>query len=234
MARAASNLVAHAAELERLDDEVAGQLATLADLAGRAREVRSRGAEVRGALERIPLELDELRRLGEEAEREVVSAREEVRLAEERLAALERKRRRRTEERERARREEETARQRLADANANVERLRVRAEQLRVDERSLREEEPELARAAGAIAAELRRTPRISEGTARDPGTTLAALEDWAQHVRSALLVARGSLEAERERIVVEANALGAAVLGESLGASSVALVRRRLETELG
>ncbi len=52
--------------------------------------------------------------------------------------------------------------------------------------------------------------------------------------MRSALLVARGSLEAERERIVVEANALGAAVLGESLGARSVALVRRRLETELG
>jgi hypothetical protein len=33
---------------------------------------------------------------------------------------------------------------------------------------------------------------------------------------------------------VLEANALGTAVLGESLGASSVAVVRRRLEDRLG
>jgi hypothetical protein len=37
-------------------------------------------------------------------------------------------------------------------------------------------------------------------------------------------------LEAERERVVVEANVLGTSVLGEELGAASVALVRRRLE----
>ena len=44
------------------------------------------------------------------------------------------------------------------------------------------------------------------------------------------VLVARGTLEAERERIVVEANALAAGALGESLGGSSVTVVRRRLE----
>jgi hypothetical protein len=44
------------------------------------------------------------------------------------------------------------------------------------------------------------------------------------------VLVARGTLEAQRELIVVEANALAAGALGEPLGASSVALVRRRLE----
>jgi hypothetical protein len=58
----------------------------------------------------------------------------------------------------------------------------------------------------------------------------LAELEDWGGQVRSALFVARGTLEAERERVVVEANVLGASVLGEQLGASSVALVRRRIE----
>jgi hypothetical protein len=41
-------------------------------------------------------------------------------------------------------------------------------------------------------------------------------------------------LETERERVVVEANVLGASVLGEQLGASSVALVRRRLESAAG
>ena len=59
-------------------------------------------------------------------------------------------------------------------------------------------------------------------------------LEEWGARVRSALFVARGTLETERERVVTEANALGTAVLGESLGASSVAVVRRRLEERLG
>jgi hypothetical protein len=44
------------------------------------------------------------------------------------------------------------------------------------------------------------------------------------------VLVARGTLESERERIVAEANALGSAALGEQLSATSVALVRLRLE----
>jgi hypothetical protein len=44
------------------------------------------------------------------------------------------------------------------------------------------------------------------------------------------VLVARGTLEAERERIVVEANALAAGALGEPLSGANVALVRRRLE----
>jgi hypothetical protein len=47
------------------------------------------------------------------------------------------------------------------------------------------------------------------------------------------LFVVRGTLETERERVVVEANALGSAVLGEALGASSVATVRRRVEQAL-
>jgi hypothetical protein len=44
------------------------------------------------------------------------------------------------------------------------------------------------------------------------------------------LLVSRGTLEAERERVVVEANELAALVLGDSSAGSSVTLVRRRLE----
>ena len=59
-------------------------------------------------------------------------------------------------------------------------------------------------------------------------------VEEWGARVRSALFVARGTLETERERIVVEANALGTAVLGETLGGSSVAVIRRRLEESLG
>ena len=67
-----------------------------------------------------------------------------------------------------------------------------------------------------------------------EPGMTLAVVEARRDAVVFALFVARGTLETERERIVVEANALGTAVLGESLGGSSVAVIRRRLEESLG
>ena len=47
--------------------------------------------------------------------------------------------------------------------------------------------------------------------------------------------VVQGNLEAERERIVAEANALSASVLGETLGARRAwPSVRRRLEERLG
>jgi len=45
--------------------------------------------------------------------------------------------------------------------------------------------------------------------------------------------VVRGGLEGEREKVVLEANALAAAALGEQAGGASVALVRRRLEESL-
>ena len=67
-----------------------------------------------------------------------------------------------------------------------------------------------------------------------EPGATLDDIEEWGARVRSALFVARGTLETERERIVIEANALGTAVLGENLGGTSVAVIRRRLEESLG
>jgi hypothetical protein len=102
-----------------------------------------------------------------------------------------------------------------------------------MEERALREEAPALARSATEIAADLRGRPRVPEAAGRAPGTSLAELEDWGQLVRSVLLVARGTLETERDRIVAEANVLGASALGDDLGATSVALVRRRLESEL-
>jgi hypothetical protein len=226
--------VQHAAELERQDRAVAAELETLVDIADRAGEIRARGGEVRAALERLPRELEEVARRTREAETEAEVASEQSRLAAERLAALERARRRKVDEIERAQREAETARERLADAHAQIERLRALRDRLRGEERSLREEGADLTGVAAGIAAELRRVPRVGDDAAAPPGDTLAELEDWGLLVRSALLVARGTLEAERERIVAEANVLGAAALSEPLAASSVALVRRRLEEQLG
>ena len=91
----------------------------------------------------------------------------------------------------------------------------------------------ELARATTALAARLQSLESVAASTTRQPGSGLSALEEWASQARSALFVARGMLEQERERIVVEANALGSAVLGEQLGGSSASIVRQRLEAEL-
>jgi chromosome segregation ATPase len=226
-------LLDHAADLERRDEAVARELERVQGLADRAGAVRSRAEEVRDALDRLPAELDELSRLTHDAEAETQTAGVELRRAEERLAALERSRRRKREETDRARREAETAGERLADAIANVERLRARGEQLRAAEKALHDEGDRLTESAAVIATDLRHVPRVADDAGHGP-ETLAAVEDWGQLVRSALFVARGTLEADREQLVTEANELGASALGDTFGAASVALVRRRLERELG
>ncbi len=228
-----AQLVSHAAELERQDRAVAQRLDAMNRLADRAGELRARGAEVGTALAGLPGERADVERLTHEARADADAVREQLRVAEERVAALERSRRRRADELERARREALTASELLADAEARVERLRARHRQLDTEEHALREEAAGLGRAAAAIAAQLEHVPQVGDAAARLPGGSLAELEEWGFVVRSSLFVARGTLEAERARIVTEANELGAAALGEELGVSSVALVRRRLEAEL-
>jgi chromosome segregation ATPase len=225
-----AELVSHAAELERRDAAIARELDALADVADSAGALRARAAEVGSALERRPEELEELARRAESARAEADTAREELARAEERVEALARARRRKQDELDRAEREAATARQLLADAESEVARLREQLEELRASEPELRKEVGTLVGEAQNIAVELARLPRIPDADGLEPGASLEELEHWGLLVRSAVLVARGTLEAERERIVVEANALAAGALGESLGTSSVALVRRRLE----
>jgi chromosome segregation ATPase len=229
----ASSFLAQVVELERRDEEVAADIAALVELDSHAEEIRSRAETVRAELERIPVELRELARGRVEAEQAATAARSELHDAEERLAALERGRRRRTDQVDRARREATTARELLADAVARVERLDSRQGRVHADERALREEAGALRRAARDVADRLTPLSRVAEAARRDPGDTLDEIEEWGALARSGLFVARGTLEVERERIVAEANGYGASVLGESLGASSVAHVRRLLELEI-
>jgi chromosome segregation ATPase len=228
-----ASLLALAAELERRDDAVARELDTARLLAERAGAVRARAADVREALQRVPGRLDELSRRRHEAQREEADALAQLELAESRLAGLEAARRQRADEIDRARSEVSTAEDSLADARAHVERLRALESELDAEAESLAAEGEALARAAAEVATDIRAFERVTEAARREPGATLAELEDWGGQVRSALFVARGTLETERERIVVEANALGSSVLGETLGASSVGVVRRRIEERL-
>jgi chromosome segregation ATPase len=229
----AASLLADAAELERRDDAVAGELDTIHSLAERVGAVRARAQEVRAALDRLPLDREELGQRLNEAHAESARSRDELERAQSRVAALESSRRRREDELDRARKELATARDAERDSEARIARLGERGEELDAEECALDAEREQLVRAAADAAHELRANGRVTDAAGREPGSTLAELDDWGGHARSALFVARGTLESERERIVVEANALGSAVLGEPLGASSVALVRRRLEERL-
>jgi hypothetical protein len=227
---APADALAHAAELERRDTEIANELAVLRDLEERVGAIRARTGIVREALERVPLEREDLARRRVEADEAVVAARADVEQTESTVASLESGRRRGDDELDRARKEAATARDALADALAVRARIDERASALVKEERALVAEGQALAEAAGLVAADVRDVGRVTESAGRAPGTSLAELDDWGGLVRSALFVARGTLEAERERVVVEANVLGTSVLGEELGATSVALVRRRLE----
>jgi hypothetical protein len=227
---ASADALAHAAELERRDTEIAGELAVVRDLEERVGAIRGRAGIVREALERVPLEREDLARRRAEADEAVTAAQVDVGRTESRVASLESGRRRREDELDRARKEAATARDGLADALAARARIDERESALVEEERALVAEGEALAEAAERVAEGVRGVGRVTESAGRAPGTSLAELDDWGSRVRSALFVARGTLEAERERVVVEANVLGTAVLGEELGAASVALVRRRLE----
>ena len=233
-ADAAAEHLAHARELARRDEELARELEVVRELDERAGAVRARAREIDEGLDRIPVELAELEARRRETERETTSARAELESAEARLSGLEASRRAKPEEIDRARSEAETARELVADAEAQLERLAAADEELRTEERGLREGAETLPREAARVADDIHGVARVAESARTDPGTTLGEIEEWGARVRSALFVARGTLETERERVVTEANALGTAVLGEGLGASSVAVVRRRVEERLG
>ena len=220
-------------ELERRDASIARELEIVRTLAEKAGAARSRAAAVRAAIERLPQELEELGQRREKTQAAEAEALAELEQAESRVAALESGRRRRPDELERARSEAATAGQALGDIRGQLARLDATETQLLEAGASLATEAERLVGDAGEIAAGLETMERLAEAARRSPGATLDDLEEWGAQVRSALFVVRGTLETERERIVLEANALGSAVLGEALGASSVATVRRRVEQAL-
>ena len=233
-AEASAEHLAHARQLALRDEELARELRTIRELDERAGAVRARARAIDEGLNRIPAELAELEKRRREFEKEIAGARAERDAAEARLDGLEGSRRARPEEVDRARSEAETARERVADAESQRERLTAAVEDLRSEERLLRKDAEVLPGEAARVADDIHGVARVAEPARADPGTTLEEIEEWGARVRSALFVARGTLETERERVVVEANGLGTAVLGESLGASSVEVVRRRLEERLG
>jgi chromosome segregation ATPase len=225
--------LALARDLEQRDRDVAARLDSLADALRRADDVRARATRVREELAAIPDQIAQAEEDERDARVREVEARREADAAARALDDL-RGSRRATEDAkvqaERAARRASTA---ADDAAAGVERARHRLEALVREEAALQAEAEGLAVEAREVARSVSRVPRISDSGRAVPGGSLAEIDEWAARAHAALFVVRGSLESERERLVLEANGLAAAALGDHGGGSSVALVRRRLEEAL-
>lgn len=223
--------LAEIADLESRDDTLAEQLATVDSLTGRTAAVRREAVEVSAALDRLPQELVA-------AETATTAAQAAARSADDELAEAVRRaeslgRRAGQDERDQVQRELTRARQEVHDAGIRVEHARGRLAELDELRRTLAVRSEGIGIEARAVAAAIRGVSRVADAGKGDPGDTLAAIDDWGARARAALFVARGTLANERERVVLEANALGSAILGEELGGSSVGVVRRRVAAAL-
>jgi chromosome segregation ATPase len=222
-----------AAELGERDADLAAQLETLNGLAEAIGGLRGRAAAMRAQLDALPAEIAACDAAVATAREAASAARLELVDAERRLQEVEVRRRSSEEDRARARSEAKVARETLADAEHRLERHVAHRAELDDTGRALRAEEEGLVVEAGPLAAALRDAPRMVDAAKGEPGGSLAELDDWAARARAALFVARATLETERDRVVAEANALAAAVTGEELPGTSVALARRRIEEAL-
>jgi chromosome segregation ATPase len=218
--------LAFALELEQRDEAVAQRLAALASLGDAVGALRTRADAILAFRAALPAERAHLDDAGAEATRALELARDQLAAA---RAAVERARR--DDAREAARADEARAAAAVRSAEERVERTEARRAALEREAEELAAEAGELERRAGELAERLAELPRVSDTPPPERGLEHAV--DWAARAQAALLVARGGLESERERIVREANELASSVLAEPLHSTSVALVRRELEERL-
>jgi chromosome segregation ATPase len=214
-------------ELERADGEAAAMLTELEGFATQVEELRRRAVELEAFLIRLPAERNRRREASDEARRQVEAARADLEGAEGDLAAavLTGDDRRVT-----------TAERRVVrarDALHMAERGAAEAESLResleAEARDAGAESAELSGRALRLAEELRARPRLAETSGDFRAGGLDAIAEWTAGARAALFVATGSLAAERDALIRQANELGALVVGEQVAGGSAAEVARRI-----
>jgi len=218
--------LAFAAELEQRDTVLADRIGLLVDLGRRVDEIRAQAERLGQFLERLPRDRQQVETTLADAERELEAARTAHNQA------------RRALERARSEDAAATARRREAHAATDVRtteerrgRLIARREELEQATAAADTEARSLDARGRELAAELEAAPRVA-GLA-PPTAALDGLAEWVSRAHAAVFVALSGLETERERVVREANELAASVLGEPFSATSVAVVRKRLEERL-
>jgi hypothetical protein len=229
----AVDLVTDARELERRDIDVAARIDVVAGLLRQVDDVRARAGRIHTALEAIPGEVERVELAAEDARGREAEARRELTDAEDRLEKVGHSRRAGEDAKANAERAVRRAMVAVADAAAAAERTEGHLRDIANEAVALGAEGEVLATEARNVAEAVARVPRLSDSGRTAPGVSLGEIEEWGARAHAGLFVVRDGLESERERIVLEANSLAAAALGEQGGSTSVALVRKRLEASL-
>ena len=227
-----ASLLSYAASLEERDLALAAVLDELETLLDDVHDLRSRAVEVTVALEQLPVELDAAQLQAQAADEALVRASEAHAEAETRVARMEAAKRPKQDELDQAHRELTRANEAVHDATARRERAHTAVTAVGDQLGAARADSEALVVAAGVLAARVRVAPRVADAGKVDPGASVTELDEWGARARAALFVAHSTSTTERERVLLEANALGVSVLGDEVGTVSVALVRRRLEEQ--
>ena len=208
--------VADLRSLARRDEHLAAEAERLRELDGQVAAVRTAAEAVDAFFAAYPEEEARRRSAVSDAEGELERRRAQLRAAEGELAAA-------ADEDARAHAEHavERGRDHVAVAEAALERARAAAQELERDAARLPTDVPRLEQKAGAIADEVPHVPPAPTGP--------RALVDWASHAHAQLFVAAGQLDAQRERVIREANELASMLLGEPTYGSTVAQLAERI-----
>jgi len=228
------DLIAYARELEQRDCDIAARIEQASALLRRVDDVRGSAERLRVALAELPVEISLTETALADAQAREADARRELVEAESTLQALMGSKRAGEDAKAVAERALRRASVLAADAADGVARQRERLRLLESDQVTLRAEAEGLAVEARAVRDDVVTLPRLSESGRTASGASLDQIVEWGARVHSAIFVVRGGLESERERIVLEASALASSALGEQVAGANVAIVRRRLEQELG
>ncbi len=225
-----------AADLDRMRDlaardrELSGETDEIERLTRATAEVRGRAGELVAAIAAVPAETTALEALRAEAARrmeEAGVAHAQARASLEAAAGSRRDREHRLAE---AKADEEAAAQAVEDARRNVARIEERLAALDDRHAQLEQERAALQERTAALANEVEATHRVAGADLANVPGDLADLDEWGVKARAALLVARGSIATERERLLAEAGVVAAAALGEDVLGLSVALLHQRVE----
>jgi len=219
-----------ARDLEQRDFELSARIDGVSMLLREVDGLRERATSVRDGLREIPGEIHQAEVDERDARVREADALEELEVAERAHDETHRSKKASADAKERADRALIRAEVAAADATTAVMRARYRLEDVVREEAVIQSEAEGLEVEARELARTVADEPRLSESGRTAPGSTLAGIEEWAARAHAALFVVRGGLETERERLVVEANALAAVLLGDYGGGASVSLVRQRIE----
>jgi chromosome segregation ATPase len=214
-----NSLLADVRDLERRDADLALKIEDLIGLEHDIANLRSAAGAISIFRNELPAArlraLEEIRRAEEEAKRRA----DAVRDADAEVATA-----KSDEARASAKRAVATAETSLRTAQARLARAR--------DELAALDEEAE-ANEADRASIEAR-ARALAERIGEPPEPGLEGLERWGSRARAKVFSERTHAESERQRLIAEANELGASALGEPLLSSSVREVRRGLEEALG